>query len=114
MTTEELKAVLIMPDYEQKEEPKPFNKKKCIKKASHCIGLGESKPYRRCGILFFRPYRNYYAAIKDDQEWALLYAAGYAGIICGNGHGGYTFYLTRKGLDWLGKELGVQISNEEK
>ena len=35
--------------------------------------------------------------------------AGYAERGEQNQHGGYTFYLTRAGLDWLGKKLGIYI-----
>lgn len=29
-----------------------------------------------------------------------------------NSHGGYIYYMTRKGLDWLGKELNMYIYDE--
>ena len=30
-----------------------------------------------------------------------------------NQHGGYTYWLTRVGLDWLGEQLGIHIHDEE-
>ena len=30
-----------------------------------------------------------------------------------NQHGGYTYWLTRVGLDWLGEKLGIRIYDEE-
>lgn len=38
--------------------------------------------------------------------------AGYAERGAQNQHGGYTFFMTRTGLDWLGKELGIHIYDE--
>lgn len=30
-----------------------------------------------------------------------------------NQHGGYIYWLTRAGLDWLGQKLGIRIYDEE-
>lgn len=29
-----------------------------------------------------------------------------------NQHGGYTFWMTRAGLDWLGEQLGIYIHDK--
>lgn len=90
------------------------NKNRYIALASHAIGLNNKKPYKRHGRLFYRPYRNYYAAgRKDCESWDLMVDAGYAKAGMKNRNGGRTYWLTRKGLDWLGEQLGVHIHDEE-
>ena len=42
-----------------------------------------------------------------------MVATGYAEAGDNNSHGGRMYWLTRAGLDWLGKELGIQIWDEE-
>lgn len=81
--------------------------------AKHCIGLDRKKPYTRHGKKFYRPYRNFYATGSDFEDWETLELAGYANRDEKNQHGGYTFSLTRAGLDWLGEQLGVHIYDEE-
>ena len=39
--------------------------------------------------------------------------AGYAERGEQNSHGGYTYWLTRDGFDWLGKKLDIHIYDEE-
>lgn len=84
-----------------------------IEKASHCIGMGNRKAYIRHGKKFYRPYRNYYSTGAPDEEWDIMVSAGYAKHGEQNSHGGYTYWLTREGMDWLGKELGIHIWDEE-
>lgn len=89
----------------------------CIELAKHCIGFGRRKPYTRHGKKFYRPYRNYFATAgtgKDYEKCEMLVAAGYAERSdTKNQHGGYTYFLTRSGLDWLGNKIGVVIHDEE-
>ena len=82
--------------------------------ASHCIGLDYKKPYKRHGRYFYRPYRNYYGAGgKDVEIWDVMVEAGYAAAGKKDREGGRMYWLTREGLDWIGKKLGIQIWNEE-
>ncbi len=83
-----------------------------IKIAKHCIGLDRKKPYIRHGKKFYRPYRNYFYTGSYHDDWDALVCAGYAKQGERNQHGGYTYWLTREGLDWLGNELGIQIYDE--
>lgn len=83
-----------------------------IKLAKHCIGLDRKKTYTRHGKRFYRPYRNYFATGRNYEDWEVMELAGYAERGEQNQHGGYTFYLTRAGLDWLGKKLGIHIYDE--
>lgn len=87
---------------------------KYIELSKHCIGLGRKKPYTRHGKKFYRPYRNYYSTGKNFESWELMVEAGYAERDEEkNQHGGYTYWLTRAGLDWLGEKLGIRIYDEE-
>lgn len=84
-----------------------------IEKAKHCIGLDRKQSYIRHGKKFYRPYRNYYATGKEHEDWDIMVSAGYAKRGEENSHGGYTYWLTRVGLDWLGGKLGIHIYDEE-
>lgn len=86
-----------------------------IELAKHCIGLDSKKPYTRHGRKFYRPYRNYFAtgAGNDLDAWETMKQAGYAMVWKENRNNGRTYFLSRKGLDWLGEQLGICIYNEE-
>ena len=81
----------------------------------HMIGLDmlKHKPYRRHGKQFYKPYRNYWAGfnkyldyfsgvlgLTEKQEPKLLGGMPY-------------YYLTRRGLDFLGRHIKVTIYDEE-
>lgn len=83
----------------------------------HCIGLIDSgsqrhKPYHRHGKLFYRPWRNYFSNSAQSKDWEELCENGYAahGPVNDNG---VCYWMTRKGLDWLGEQLGMMIQDEE-
>lgn len=80
--------------------------------ARHCIGMDYRKTYHRHGKAFYRPYRNYYALWKRDPYWESLVEEGYAKCET-TSQGNVIYFMTRKGLDWLGKRLGVTIHDEE-
>ena len=84
-----------------------------IELARHCIGLDHRKPYTRHGKKYYRPYRNYYATGPQYEDWELMEACGLAEHGEKNQHGGYTFWLTRAGMDWIGEKLGICILKEE-
>ena len=97
-------------DYREKQKKENIY----IKFASHAIGLDNKKPYKRRGKLFYRPYRNYYCASQKDSEiWDVMVNAGYAKAGKKDRRGGRTYWLTRKGLDWLGERLNIKIYDEE-
>lgn len=84
-----------------------------VKLASHAIGLDRNKPYKRHGRFFYRPYRNYYAASPKDAEiWMQMVEEGYAEAGRQDRYGCRMFWLTRSGLDWLGKKLNITIHDE--
>lgn len=88
------------------------NKNCYIELAKHCIGLDRKKPYMRHGKKFYRPYRNFFSTGRKYEDWETMEGAGYAERRDQNQYGGYTFFMTRAGLDWLGKELGIHIYDE--
>lgn len=91
-----------------------MSENKCINFASHAIGLDNKKPYKRHGKLFYRPYRNYYdASMGDCKVWDSLVEKGYAKAGKKDRYGGRMYWLTRKGLDWLGEQLRIVIHDEE-
>lgn len=89
-------------------------KSRYVDLAAHCIGLDRKKPYTRHNNRFYRPYRNYFASGKDHEDWDVMTLAGYAERGDADSHGGYMYYMTREGLDWLGEKLGIHIYDEEK
>lgn len=91
------------------------NEDRCISLSSHAIGLDNHKPYKRHGRLFYKPYRNHYytTSLKDCETWDVLVTNGYAKAGRKDRYGGRMYWLTRKGLDWLGEKLGVHIYDEE-
>ena len=79
------------------------NENQYIALARHAIGLDHKEPYKRHGKLFYRPYRNYYdASPKDCETLEFMCAAGYADRGRKDRYGGRMYWLSRKGLDWLG------------
>lgn len=85
-----------------------------IELAMHAIGMGNRKPYTRHGNRFYKPYRNYFATSPDSdyfKEWSSMEQLGYAKSRADGKH--VLFWLTRSGLDWLGKQIGVHIYDEE-
>lgn len=81
--------------------------------AKHCIGLDRKNPYIRHGKKFYRPYRNLFATGKSYDDWETMKYAGYADRDKEkNENGGYTYWLTRTGLNWLGERLGIHIYDE--
>lgn len=85
----------------------------CARLAVHAIGLDRNKPYKRHGRYFYKPYRNYYAASSNDcKVWEMMVAEGHAEAGRKDRYGGRMYWLTRKGLDWLGEQIGVHIHDE--
>ena len=83
----------------------------------HCIGLIDSgsnrhRPYHRHGKAFYKPWRNYFTTNEPESGWEELCAAGYARSSPTSRNGRY-YWMTRKGLDWIGKQLGMTIHDED-
>ena len=77
------------------------------------IGLDSGKPYgkryKRNGKIFYKPYRNYYSG--NDKELDSLVDAGYMNVESSttDDKSVKTYRFTRKGLDWVGEQLGITI-----
>lgn len=84
-----------------------------VELAAHAIGLDNKRPYQRHGKLFYRPYRNFFSTHEkapDFESWEHMVATGLAkksAQRCGA-----IYWLTRKGLDWLGNAIGITIHDE--
>lgn len=79
-----------------------------VKLMKHFIGLDYKNPYKRHGKSFYKPYRNFFASAEgcDGYEKMLfLIEQGFARMDKNK----TTFYLTRKGMDWLGELICVKI-----
>lgn len=87
---------------------------KLLSDMRHMIGLDmlKSKPYKRHGKLFYRPYRNYWAG----QNEYLDYLSGILGLVEKQEAEAPDkmpyYYLTRRGLNFLGRHIGVTIHDE--
>ena len=86
----------------------------------HCVGLidgcsSRHKPYTRHGRKFYKPWRNHFDCPNKSPVWEPLVAEGiaesreYSNSVCS----GVCYWLTRKGFDWLGEQLGIVIHDEE-
>ena len=86
-------------------------------KALHTIGLNSChtgrRLYTRHGKKFYKPYRNYFCG--KDKDLDALVEAGYMERMEEISHGekSFTYWFNREGLDWLGKQLGIHIYDEE-
>lgn len=91
-----------------------MNENRFVEVAKHAIGLDHRKPYTRHGKRFYRPYRNYFAVFFGSpyfELWEMMVSAGYAKVKKDKDYA--FFWLTRRGLDWLGEKLGIYIHDEE-
>jgi len=94
---------------------KGWEMEKALDDMRHMIGLDmlKHKPYRRHGKLFYKPYRNHWAGFNKYLD----YMSGVLGLVEKQEPkllGGMPYYyLTRRGLDFLGRHIGVTIHNEE-
>lgn len=71
------------------------------------IGMDKKKPYKRHGKRFFRSDRNLHVVTINHPVWATLRQKGYAVRVKRDTY--EINSLTRAGLDWLGREMGVKI-----
>lgn len=73
----------------------------------HMIGLNYKKPYHRHGQVFYKPYRNYYYAEKEEESF--LDRLSDCIIKKGKGDIFARYTLTSDGLKWLGRQLQITI-----
>lgn len=80
----------------------------------HALGMDNRKTYVRHGKRFYRPYRNYFFTNENTVDfpyWERMVVAGLAKKEVAQK--GVNYYVTRSGMDWLGKHDGVHIYDEE-
>lgn len=86
-------------------------------KALHTIGLNSChvgrRLYTRHGKKYYKPYRNYFCG--NDSDLDKLVDAGYMESCTEqvSGEKSKTYWFSREGLDWLGKQIGIIIRDEE-
>lgn len=121
MGLEKAKIELPKEEYIQEKQPDGRVIIYCTmrQKALHIIGLDNcrKRPYTRHGKKFYRPYRNYfYAPEGGDKDLEKLAEAGYLDREVtheGTDREGVWYEYNRKGLDWLGQQLGITIYDPE-
>ena len=118
MNADELKLPSELYTYETLPDGRTVTYCTMRQQVLHCIGMVDSgsqrhKPYHRHGKAFYRPWRNYFDTSAHDKTWTQLCDAGYAEHGEVSDRGGAMFRMTRKGLDWLGKQLDMTIYDEE-
>ncbi len=83
-----------------------------LQQVKHTIGMDNRSCYTRHGKKFYRPYRNHFTTPKREKAWDELVVDGLAK--CHEDENGAEYWLTRKGLDWLGEHIGVTIHDCER
>lgn len=97
-------------------ENKGWDLKKALDDMRHMIGLDMLKhvPYTRHGKQYYKPFRNHWAG----QNKYLDYMSGVLGLVKKmeiKSQDGMPYYiLTRRGLDFLGRHIGVTIHDVKK
>lgn len=85
---------------------------KAIRQCKHMLGMGIRKPYTRHGKKFYRPYRNYYCGFSPELDYMskdILVEKEEP-----KKEGGHPYYhLTRRGREWLGRQIGITIRDPE-
>lgn len=85
-----------------------------IAQMAHSIGMDHQKCYVRHKKKFYKPFRNYCSVEENSSDkvlWDKLVEKGYAKARVNKEN---VYYLTRKGLDYLGEQLNVSIYDAEK
>lgn len=99
-------------DYLVREEfGRPITYSTLRQKVKHVIGLDYKKPYTRHGKKFYRPHRNRWCGQDDDLDELVRAGLMETGGINLDEECCYCF--NRKGLDWLGNQLGIHIHGRE-
>lgn len=78
---------------------------------AHMIGLNYKRPYIRHGRRYYKPYRDYFCAALAGPDYEALRKLERKGYVVSGKPGEKTIYFwtTRNGLDWLGRQLRIQI-----
>ena len=104
---------MLMPTMEHTVENEKILEKH-RKLVRHALGMDNRKTYVRHGKRFYRPYRNYFYTHErtvDFPFWERMVKAGLAEKE--EEIKGINYFVTRRGMDWLGQHDGITIYNEE-
>lgn len=81
---------------------------KAIEICKHMVGLDSERPYHRHGKAFYRAYRNYFGDVPEGNR--LLDKLPECLFTVHRDERGATYYLTKTGLEWLGRQLHITIT----
>lgn len=78
---------------------------------AHMIGLNYKQPYIRHGRRYYKPYRDYFYAALSGPDYEMLRKLEARGHVTSGkpSDKGIYFWITRDGLDWLGRRLNIEI-----
>lgn len=88
---------------------------KDVQIAAHMIGLNYKRPYIRHGRRYYKPYRDYFYSAPSGPDYETLRKMEKKGYVVSGrpGEKSIYFWITREGLDWLGRKLNIQIHDPE-
>ena len=81
---------------------------RAIEICKHMVGLDYEHPYHRHGKAFYRAYRNYYGDMPEGNR--LLDKLPECLFTVRRNERRTKYHLTKTGLEWLGRRLGIKIT----
>jgi len=97
-------------DMEMDFEHHGISMKAVIDHCKHMLGMDLQKCYHRNGKTFYRPYKNFWYGTEPGLEWF-----SHMGLATKTQDEGKLpcYHLTRHGMDWLERKIGVIIREKE-
>lgn len=81
----------------------------------HALGMDNRKSYKHRGQEFYQPYRNYFTTgVNGEPGWEKAVKDGLAEKYVSHAREYTCYRVTRAGMDYLGRKLGVYVFDEEK
>ena len=81
---------------------------RAIEICEHTVRLDRERTYHRHGKAFYRAYRNYFGEVPEGNR--LLDKLPECLFRVYRNERGATYHLTKTGLEWLGRQLGIKIT----
>ena len=106
MNTEAIGEMGLDMGIEMELSPEELNR--AIEICKHMVGLDYKRPYHRHGKAFYKAYRNYYCDVPEGNK--ILDKLPKELFAVHQNERGATYYLTRVGLKWLGRQLHITIT----
>lgn len=85
---------------------------KTVEACKHMIGFHERKVYHRHGKAFYKAYRNYWCG-TPREDFELMCKSAFELMEYRDSKEYRYYYLTDRGLKWLGGRLRVNIKEED-